>query len=297
MNPVADFTAAIEAAGLGAPAVIADGAIHRFHCADDKPGTKNGWYILHLSGTPAGCFGSWKTGITETWCSISRDEQTPAQRAELRRLVEQAKRQRDAEQRERNAKAAAWGAQILEHARPADPSHPYLVAKEIAPHGIRQRGGSLLVPVYVDGELSSLQAIARTGSKRFLPGGRISGGFYRIDDQTRRDEVLVCEGFATGASLHEETGCACYVAFNAGNLSPVARSVRQRHRSAKIVICGDNDAWTPGNPGHAKARRAALETGSLLSIPRFDGLDTTTRPSDWNDWYRLRRAAQGRAVQ
>src|SRR5258708_6250867 len=48
--------------------ILGDGSLHRFHIEGDRPGTRNGWYVLHLDGIPAGSFGSWKTGDTYTWC-------------------------------------------------------------------------------------------------------------------------------------------------------------------------------------------------------------------------------------
>lgn len=288
-NPIIDFSSAIAAAGLGNPDVIPDGAVHRFHCDGDRSGTLNGWYCLYTDGTPAGVFGSWKTGITETWCAIERDQQTPEQRAHLRELIEQAREQRDQEQRQRNAKAAVKARGMMERSKPADPNHPYLTNKQVQPHGIRQIGADLLVPIYIDGGLTSVQTISRGGSKRFLTGGRITGGSYLIDDQTHRDELLICEGFATGASLVEHIGAAVFVAFNANNLLAVARYVRQQHPEAKIIVCADDDRWTEGNPGKTKARAAALDIGGKLLIPDFNGFDLSSRPSDWNDLYQLRR--------
>lgn len=288
-NPILDFAAAIHAAGLGNPNIIPDGKVHRFRCDGDKPGSKNGWYALYLDGTPAGVFGSWKLGRTETWCSVSADDQTAQQRANLRALIKQAKRERDQEQRERNAQAASKASNIIELSAGADPRHPYLVRKQIEPHGIRQQGVALMIPVTVAGELSSYQTIYADGTKRFLPGGRINGGCYLINDQTRSDELLICEGFATGASLHEEIGAAVFVAFNANNLLAVARFVRRQHPKAKIIICGDDDRWTEGNPGATKARAAALDIGGLLLMPDWTGLDLSTKPTDFNDLYRLKR--------
>lgn len=37
-----------------------DGAIHRFHTPDDRPGVRSGWYLLFADGTE-GCFGSLRT--------------------------------------------------------------------------------------------------------------------------------------------------------------------------------------------------------------------------------------------
>jgi len=48
---------------------VADGTIHRFRVPDDKAGTLNGWYVLHLDGIASGAFGSWKAGGSSTWSS------------------------------------------------------------------------------------------------------------------------------------------------------------------------------------------------------------------------------------
>jgi putative DNA primase/helicase len=70
------------------------------------------------------------------------------------------------------------------------------------------------------------------------------------------------------------------VAFDCGNLEPVALMVRRMHPNAKIIIAADNDCATPGNPGLTAARKAAIAVGGLVSVPVFpDG-----RPGDWNDW-------------
>lgn len=291
-----DFRTAILDAGLGDPGPIEpDGEVHRFRTEDDKPGAKSGWYSLHLDGLPAGIFGSWKLGEVRTWCSVSRDRQTPAQRADIRRLVEQVKAQRATETRDRQAEAARRARIQWDSASPADPGHPYLAAKQIGAHGIRQQGVALLVPVYVGGTLASLQTIYGDGTKRFLPGGRIAGGSFLIDDATRRPEILIAEGFATAATLHEETGAGVYVAFNAGNLLGVARQVRALHPGGTIILCADNDAWTDGNPGLTKARAAAIEIGGKLLVPDFSGMDLSSRPTDFNDLYRLRRQVAGGA--
>lgn len=293
-NPIIDFAAAIAAAGLGTPkdGVVADGKVHRFRTRDDRTGALSGWYALHLTGTPAGIFGSWKHGITDTWCSVSREEQTPKQRAELKAIIDKARRQRDEETRQRNAKTAEAAKAMLDKAKPADPNHPYLRRKQVEPHGVCQLAGELLIPVYIGDALTSLQRIAPNGAKRFLAGGAIKGGCHLISDQARRDELLIAEGFATAASLHEHTGAAVHVAFNSGNLLAVAQAVRKSRPHAEIIIAGDNDAWTVGNPGATAARKAAKEVGAKLLIPDFTGFDPSTKPTDWNDYYRLLRAKQ-----
>ena len=74
--------------------------------------------------------------------------------------------------------------------------------------------------------LHSLQFISREGDKRFLIGGRVSGCYFPIG---KPDGALcIAEGYATGASIHEATGTAVAVAFNAGNLLPVASALRAK---------------------------------------------------------------------
>lgn len=286
---VSDFAAAIAAAGLGTPTIEPDGKIHRFQVEGDTAGSKNGWYSLHLDGIAAGIFGSWKWSEPQTWCSVSRDQMTPAQSADLRRMVETAKAEREAEDAARHAKAAEDAAALWERAKPARPAHPYLVAKGIEPHGIRQDGPRLVVPVYIDGQLASVQTIdpARTPPKLFLKDGRIAGGCFVIETAVTRPEVLLCEGFATGATLHEQTGAKVYCAFSSGNLAAVARTVRALHTGETIIVCADNDAWTPGNPGMTAARAAALVIGARLLVPGFTGMDLTSKPTDFNDLARL----------
>ena len=287
-----DFAAAIATAGLGSPRIIADGAIHRYHVETDKAGTRNGWYCLHLDGRPAGAFGSWRTGETHTWAAGADEAMSAAERAAIRAMIQRARTQRDAETRQRHQAAAERAASMWERASPADPLHPYLTRKGIQAHGIRQQGIGLLVPVTIDGRIASVQTIYPTGDKRFLIGGRITGGHYLIDTETTRDDILIAEGFATGATLHEETGAACYVSFNAGNLLPVARYARRLHPHTSIIVAGDNDAWTEGNPGATKARAAAVAIGARLLLPDFSGMDQSGKPTDWNDWYALRSVAE-----
>src|SRR5260221_8341298 len=57
-------------------------------------------------------------------------------------------------------------------AQPADPTHPYLIRKNIRPYGIRQKGDFLLVPMIgEDGFVWSLQMIDESGNKRYAKGG------------------------------------------------------------------------------------------------------------------------------
>jgi phage/plasmid primase-like uncharacterized protein len=98
--------------------------------------------------------------------------------------------------------------------------------------------------------------------------------------------LLVAEGYATGATLHEATGLPVAVAFNAGNLLAVAKAYRTADPSRPIVIAGDNDHHLPQrsvplpNVGKEKAEATAAAVGGVTALPSFPPRD---RGSDWND--------------
>lgn len=286
------FAQAMAAAGLGQPEIIADGKLHRFHTPDDKAGRQSGWFLLHLDRLPAGAFGSWKTGESQTWCAKSREEQTPAERASLRALAEQVRCQRKAERDHQHRFAANRALSLWNRCTPAPADHPYLVTKAIRPHGARlDRHNNLVIPASDGKILTTVQFIAPDGGKRFLSGGRIAGCWFGLPRQ-KSGPILLGEGFATMAPLHQETGAPAVVAFNANNLLPVAKAIRRLNPRDKILICGDDDRWTPGNPGRSKARAAALAIGAKLLMPDFSGLDLSSRPTDFNDLFQLKRLAQ-----
>ena len=99
-------------------------------------------------------------------------------------------------------------------------------------------------------------------------------------------KILIAEGYATGATLHESTGHAVACAFNAGNLKPVAETLRAKYPNTELVLCADDDYLTDGNPGLTKATEAARAVGGLLAVPVFP--DTRgEKDTDYNDLARL----------
>ncbi len=114
------------------------------------------------------------------------------------------------------------------------------------------------------GCLHSLQFIDKNGNKRFLSGGRKKACHFLVGAPSQT--LCIAEGYATAATIHETTGHAVAVAFDAGNLMPVAQILRLKHPYIKLIICADNDDNTKGNPGLTKARQAATAIDGLLAI-------------------------------
>jgi putative DNA primase/helicase len=139
--------------------------------------------------------------------------------------------------------------------------------------------------------LWNVQRIQADGTKRFKPG-RAGGLYSPLGDLTNPARLLICEGWATGATLHEESGHPVLCAMNAGNLMKVAMAACASWPGADLVICADNDRNTLGNPGLTAATAAAKATGARLAVPEFpEGVSG----SDFNDLAQLRRKGRHHA--
>lgn len=270
MSAVREFSNALAAAGLAMvkAEIVADGRLHRYRVEGDKAGSENGWYVLHLDAQPFGVFGSWKTRQSETWTAGDRNQMSEADRRALHERMVAARAARDAEQAKIHSAARERAAKLWARAAPAGNDHPYLERKGVRAYGIRQLRGQIVIPLRdVDGELHSLQFIGSDGKKTLLTGGRKRSCYHAIGRPERA--LCICEGYATGATIHEATGHATAVAFDAGNLEPVAMALRGKFPRLALVICADNDTSTPGNPGLTAATAAALAVGAAVAVPTF----------------------------
>lgn len=255
-----------------------NGRLRRFRLAGDKPRTQNGFVTVfdNGDGSVGASFGSWRDGTKHTWFSGKpRQELNPAQRREYAQKMAADKAQREAEQQQRHHAAAEKATQLWSRAEPAAANHPYLARKQVQSHGLRQLNGSLLVPVNDSaGQLVGLQFIDADGSKRFLSGTQIKGSFHRIGPAPA-DVVLLAEGYATAATLHQATGHPCIIAFSAGNLRPVAENIRTKYPQATIVICSDDDPV-----GRAAAQEAAAAVDGLWIAPQDDDFQKKGDPAN-----------------
>jgi phage/plasmid primase-like uncharacterized protein len=280
-DTVSAFRQEIEKAGLTPPAlIIADGKLHRFASNGDRA-DDSGWYTYFPDEPPAGVFGCWRKNVKQTWSGKTDSTLTPAERDGQRRRLDEARRQREQDERLRHAEAAKRAQTIWDQAAPAPEDHPYLTRKSIQPHGLRvDDENRLIMPVTIDGVLRSLQFIDANGGKQFLPGGKVKGGFYTIGEMRDAAIIGVGEGFSTCASVNEATGYPTVCAFSANNLTLVAQQLRQRFPTATILICGDNDLREDGipNTGLDAADAAADAVHGVLAVPELDG-----RKCDFND--------------
>lgn len=291
-NIEAAFGEAMAAYGLNPPEIIADGKRRRFDSDDDKRGKKSAWYVLHGDGVPAGAFGNWKAGYSEKWCGKTDNVMTPAERVEYRNRIDKAKQEAEFTRLTLEAEAAKACSTIIASALDATDDNPYCMRKGIKPYGLKEFKDkrTLIVPIRDgSGAVTSVQFIDADGTKRFKSHGKITGCYHAIGGKPV-DTLLLCEGYATGASLYAATGYPVAVAFNAGNLEAVAKVLRAKLPDIRIIVCADNDRFKDrGNVGLEKASSAALAVGAMLAVPVFASNDN--KPTDFNDLHQLEGGA------
>ncbi len=157
------------------------------------------------------------------------------------------------------------------------------------PFHLHQHGNLLLVPLIYEGVLVNLQRIGPDGKKRFLSGGRITGCYSPLGGISPGKPLYVCEGWATGATIHESTGAAVACAMTCGNLLAVGLHLQRRYPDAVLIVAGDDDRQTEGNPGKTAAIKAAAALGCGLVLPPWPD-DAPLTLSDFNDLTNWRAA-------
>lgn len=286
------FRAAAEARGLLLPEHIdADGKLHRCALRGGPGGKKDGAYLLHLDGVPAGGFQNFKDGMDwENWRADIGRRLTAEEEAAHRARLDALRTKREAEAKVNRDKARRKANAIWNSAKPAPDDHPYLIRKGVPAYGLRVASwpkwqevrpgewredripGALLVPMRSpSGTLHSLQAIftdkVDSRDKDFLPHGEKAGKFHLIGEPAPELPLCVAEGYATAASLHQATGWPVAVAFDAGNLEAVARALRETWPDARPILCADDDAFGECSACGAPVWVAAGDTCAACGQP------------------------------
>lgn len=304
---------------------------------------KRGWYRLTDWHSPwgelliVGAYGVFEgphTAINKIELPKSdgtkRREITDEQRDALKRRITE-DRKRIMQMREQEARAAAEVAAKAWAKCTENGESDYLVRKCIGAHGVRfSPSGALAVPMLdTSGKIHGLQIIrsrkaAKTGlpEKQYWPVGVVTKGHFHLIGSPQWI-LLLCEGYATGATLFEATGYPVAIAFDAGNLVAVAAELRKRYKRVQILICADDDVLrkckhcrerlvlVPGVPpictacgkehrqdnvGVIAASTAAVEVGGSFLVPEFPDpaaraqlfLERGVKLNDFNDLHVLR---------
>ena len=215
----------------------------------------------------------------------------------------EAQKQVEAAQKELARQAAELAQSIWDGAKSVSgDDHPYLRSKLVRAHGLRvgkwplrNKAGEvyayaenvLLIPMKnPKGKITSLQGIfdqlpkGYESNKTYLRDATKRGSFHLIG-KASVGTLAICEGYATGATIHEATGWAVAVCFDRSNLETIARELRPAMPGVQIVICADNDQFTDGNPGVRDATAAGAAIHTRVVVPQFQNLKG--KPTDFND--------------
>jgi len=296
IRPQEEFAAAMRSIGLivDGEHPIMDGKSHRVAVEGGKKGAKDGFYVGHLDGRPAGSISNNRTGAKISWKS-NATVLTDAQRAKLAAEAAENRAAREHEKQQLQEQAAERVSQQFQSLKPITEPTPYLEQKGIGIHqGVKtgQDGKATIVPAYdAEGKHWTTQYIQEDGSKRFAKDGRKKGCFHPVGgmEALKSAPVLViAEGYATAASLSEAVGHATVAAFDSGNLKDVALALHEKYPNKPIVIAGDDDKkqeqQNGQNPGREKATAAAQAVGGSAVFPIFaPGEQQSKGLSDFND--------------
>lgn len=267
-----------------------DGVLDRF---DRNGKSGSAWAvgkILASAGTPMSVlmFGDFATGEKYEWWSRKAVSKEEAKALASQAQEERKKYAKAKEERQREARIECqtiWEDIKNESSLPT----AYSGRKGLFDlYGARRQREDLLVPIHsADGTLWNLQRIEADGTKRFYPGGRITGNVFFVNgypSQAPRT-IYLCEGYATGASifealrsrpsapLHSETDTNTSTTGNKTSSNAFGSGTAfDRHHSEYSLPGSGSVARDPAN--------YSAEDGGISPPPRADGQgDTGHRPA------------------
>ncbi|MCA1908972.1 MAG: DUF5710 domain-containing protein [Magnetospirillum sp.] len=297
LSPQNEFAQALKDHGLnvkGAP--IMDGKWHRCPVEGDKGKEMSGAYRGFLNGIPAGNITNYKAGLTEKWVATGVTL-TPEERAHIQAEAANVRAQREAEllKAHQNAARKAYGVWQNLPGEATPENSPYLAAKGVQGHGVKVNAdGHMVIPCRdASGLLWNIQTVTPE-AKLFLKDSRKEGTFHVLDVTgkgtldtllpLKQGAIIIAEGYATAATIFEETGRPVISAFDSGNLKAVAEAVRAKFPDRPLLIAADNDhANVHGNVGMTKAEEAAQAVGGKVVAPNFTAEEKAQKLTDFND--------------
>ncbi len=291
-----------------------------------NPREKRGWYWLSsidIEGDSyiVGAYGIFvgndngkqKVTLDRQRTSSLSDDQKQALAAQQREAKKKADAAREAQHNRAAERAKTEWAKLS-----ASGHSEYLERKQVGAHGVRfGHQGEVIVPMRDgSGSIRGLQLILPAGhprinkigrNKEFFPAGLGMSGTWHLIGEQPRNLLLVAEGYATAASLHQATGYPVAVLWSANNLLAGCSALRKKYPRSKILICADNDAiqacaacgqyttvTTPqcdhcgeehrkNNAGTTSAQAAAIAIDGAWVAPEFAQQVTDKSASDYND--------------
>ncbi len=283
----------------------------------NEKGKKSLYYSLIIENDRAyGRFYDCSTGDTGFWHSRGNKDTSADERKAIEKAREAAIK---AEKKAKDERHSRVRDELLPKIKglPLAENHPYLERKKVKAWRARQDGDLLVLPlVDVAGQLWSCQTIDVDGEKKYQREGKKNGCFFPIGWKPADgipDTLVICEGFSTGASIHQATELPVACAMDTSGVLNLALPLRQASETAHLIFAADNDAWVLKhprpkalagldmadydadapewaqwreagycvNPGMEAAQQAALKVNGQVAVPVFK--DVLGKPTDFND--------------
>lgn len=265
---------------------VMDGSRQRVPVSGDKGSERSGFYVAYMNegGRPAGFIQNNKTGESIKWVSCGT-ELDPQQLAEQRAIIAQKQAEREADTRRTHDEKSVKLTKQFNAYQSLTSVTPYLEQKGITvgkiTSGLKtsKDGTATIIPAYdITGKQWTTQYIQPDGKKLFAKDARKEGCFYPIggntSDLARATSIIICEGFATGATLQKAApSSTVLVAFDSKNLARVALIVAEKYPDVPKILAADDDAhavMTCGkNVGVSSASEVAGEAKAVVLEPIF----------------------------
>lgn len=293
-TPIAFFVEKMREAGLVIdkyPDVT--GRSTRVAVEGDKTGQTSGWYKIHADGVPVCLFQNWRSGegVQKLVAPANKiDMSIDLEKVKVNAEVIAAKlSSQDEATKQLHAEVAKNVQERLALYKESE-STQYIQNKEIPIYkGIfaTNRGVTVIPLADVEGNIRTMQTILPAGTKMFEKGGELKGSMHVVNADNLAEVkggIVICEGYATGATIREATNCHFGVvcAMTSHNLHDVAKAISEKYPDKPLIIAGDNDRFNAnGNVGKLTAEAVATEFGAKVVIPEFN--KENDRGSDFND--------------
>ena len=279
------------------------GEIQRFRDKNKKSHNLNGW-IVNIDDNIFKV-GSWSTG--SSFCYIDNgfklEEMSKQEKVVSRNKFREASLIAQKNREEHYIVASNKASEHLDSMKDIEDSneHQYLINKFVTPsHGMKIKNNKIYIPIFnsYTGKLQSYQSIDVSGRKLFFKGGKKHSGCFPINDEKNFDTIILCEGFATGATIkmyhqglefdnkfherpYKESKPLILCCFDAGNLIKVAKNIRAKHLDTPIEIWADNDI---NNVGIEKACEVRKNVSNVkVYYPKLTEQQSKDGLSDYND--------------
>jgi len=241
-------------------------------------------------------YGDWKTGRQFSWKNFDPRKESRAFNKKAGKAIEEIKAISELEKQKKHKECRDKWKPIFDSSDKGE-LHKYLMEKNVSDnhHGKIGMNGELFIPAYNRNGFVGVQMIFwelenEKYEKRFSSGIELKGSFSlfgQVDMAT--DYVYVCEGFATGATIHEITAKPVFMLWNCHNIIEGILSIRLKYPHLKLVLCADNDHsridQNTGKIDNIGVRKMLFAknkfSNCVVKIPEFEFKDSNL--TDFND--------------